>query len=480
MTAIAADRISGPGRAILAPAIRSPAVLMVQVFAVTVMVFPSDTVIKAVGAGGYVAALVAYLMFLSYIAVTLFGLHNPFDYRSPVRIALCGLWLASLAAYALMDRTLLSSSQQSSADRWLIQLIGVSGVILVASEFLRSLEDIHRVLRALVWGGAICGIVAALQFWLSRDITPYLRILPGFSLNQSVGAIAIGSRGGLNRVAGTATDPIELGVVAGMLLPLAAYLGIHDRGRSSVKRWLPVICITLAVPTAISRAGILSAVIGVGGLIVSLSSTRRLTAIAAIPVVGAGFFLTAHRLLGTLSTYFLVGTGDNSISHRVDNYPYVLQLVKQNPWFGQGGGTYIATATSNLGASHILDDQYLDSAIELGLVGLVAMALYLLWPALAAIAARSRSNDPQLRDLCAALGSAAVAAVVCSATFDAFGFPMFVMVEALLIGLIGAVWLLVDRENAASGGAEFFGRYDGTIRRQLIAGSEAARPSGGN
>src|SRR5271165_19058 len=109
--------------------LRSPAVPMLQAFAFAIMVFPSDTVVKAVGAGGYVAAVFAYLMFASYMAVLLFGLHNPLNYRSPVRIALGGLWLACLMSYALMDRTLLSSAQQSSADRYLIQLAGVSGVV---------------------------------------------------------------------------------------------------------------------------------------------------------------------------------------------------------------------------------------------------------------------------------------------------------------------------------------------------------------
>jgi hypothetical protein len=431
---------------------RSAAVPMLQIFAFSVMVFPSDTVIKAIGAGGYVAAIFAYLMFVSYIATVLFGVHNPLDYRSPVRIALCGLWIASLASYALMDRTLLSSAQQSSADRWLIQLAGVSGVILVASEFLRSLEDIHRVLRPLVWGGAFCGLVAALQFWLRRDITPYLRhILPGFRLNNAVGAIAIGSRSGLNRVVGTATDPIEMGVVAAMLLPLAVYLAMHDTERSPIKRWIPVFFITIAIPVAISRAAILGAVSALVVLIVSLPPARRLTAIAAIPLALGGIFLAAHRLLGVLKRYFLLGTSDNSISHRVDNYPYVAHLVSEAPQFGQGGGTYIAGSYSDLGASHILDNQYLDSAIELGLVGVVLMAFYLLWPTLTAFAARRRTSDQRLRDLCAALAGAGLAGVVCSATFDSFGFPMFVMVEALVVGLIGAAWLLANGAGGVVG-----------------------------
>jgi len=452
---------------------------MLQAFAFAIMVFPSDTVVKAVGAGGYVAAVFAYLMFASYMAVLLFGLHNPLNYRSPVRIALGGLWLACLMSYALMDRTLLSSAQQSSADRYLIQLAGVSGVVLVASEFVRSLDDIHKILRALTWGGAICGIIAAMQFWLALDVTPYLRrFLPGFSLNAAVGTIAIGSRAGLNRVAGTATDPIELGVVAGMLLPLAIYLAIHDKERSNAKRWLPVFCIAIAIPITISRAGILAAVIALIVLIVSLQPAHRLTAVAAIPVVLAGVFLSAHRLLGTLKKYFSLGTGDNSISHRVDNLPYAMHLVGQAPWFGQGGGTYIAGNVVNLSTGHILDDQYLDSAIELGLVGIVALVFYLLWPAVTAFAARRKTRDPGLRDLCSALAGAALAGVVCSAFFDSFSFPMFVMVEALVVGLIGATWLLLKSENASAGSNNFLGNYPETTNRHVIAGARNIGPGG--
>lgn len=423
------------------------AVRMLQVFAITIMVFPADTVFKAIGGDGYVAALVAYLMFAAYIAITLFGLHNPLDYRYPIRIALCLLWLVSLASYSLMDRMTLSSVQLLAADRWLIQLAGLSGVILIAAEFLHSLEDIHRVLRALVWGGAFCGIVAALQFSLRLDITPYLRILPGFSLNQAAGTIAIGSRGGLNRVAGTATDPIELGVVAGMLLPLAIYLAMHDKERSYLKRWFPVICIAVAVATAVSRSAVLAAGLALGLFFIALRPSQRLTAIAAIPVALAGVYVAVPKLITTLAQSFTAGTSDNSISHRVDNYPYAEHLVRQAVLFGQGGGTYVGGTYTNLSLSHILDNQYLDTAIELGLVGLAALIFYLSAPVFAALAARRRTNDPRLRDLCAALAGSALAGLVCSATFDSFSFPMFPNVQALVAGFVGAVWLIVKRTN---------------------------------
>lgn len=443
-------------------ALRSRAVPMLQVFAVTTMVFPSDVVIRAIGGDGYVAALVAYLLFLAWVAASLFGLHNPLDHRSPVRIALCALWMVSLASYALIDRAKLSIADQTGADRWLMQLVGVSGVILVAAECLNSVEDVRRVLRALTWGGAFCGIVAALQFWLTIDITLYLRRMPGFSLNLTNSVLLIGSRGGLNRVSGTAIDPIELGVTAGMLLPLAVYLAMHDTERQMWRRWLPVMCIAVAIPTSVSRSAFLAAGLGLGVLIVLLPPVRRLLGIGAIMLAMAGIFVSAHGLLGTLKSYFLAGTSDSSIAHRVNEYPYVEQLVREAPWFGQGGGTYIVTEI------HILDNQYLTTAIELGLAGLAALIFYLLWPALAALAARGRTKDPELRDLCAALAGSELAAALCSGTFDSLSFPMFVSVQALVVGLIGAVWLLVERETEAALGKHLF--------NQQINGAADTRP----
>lgn len=418
------------------------AVRLLQAFALALMIIPADTIIKAVGATGYAAALVADLLFLAWIAVTATGSHHPRGSRYPARVALCAMWVTSLLSYALMNRGMLTIEQQAAADRWLMSLAAVSGVILAAAEFLTSAEDIRRVLRALTWGGAFCGVVALLQFKLRLDITPDLR-LPGFSLNTAdVANVGIGSRSGLNRVPGTATDPIELGVVAGMLLPLAVYLAIHDLRRPAVNRWLPVLCIAIAIPASVSRSAILSATIALGVLIVSLPPARRLAGLAMLPVAAAAVFVTAHGLIGTLTTYFTAGTSDASVAHRVNNYALVEHLVSQAPWLGQGGGTYIVKD-----ATYILDNQYLTTAIELGFAGLAALAFFLLWPAIAALYIRNRTADQELRDLCAALAGAAFAATVCSATFDSFSFPMFVSVQALVAGLTGAVWLLVQRER---------------------------------
>jgi O-antigen ligase len=281
---------------------------------------------------------------------------------------------------------------------------------------------------------------------MSLDLAPYLRALPGFSLNFDNPAII--DRAALNRVAGTAIHPIELGVVAGMLLPLAIYLGISDTDRSARRRWAPVALIGLAVPISVSRSAVLALVLALVVLVVLMPAPQRLAALFVVPLGLVAVFMSAPGLIGTLASFFGAGSKDPSVATRLDDYPLVERLVQEAPWFGHGGGTYIVD-----NALDILDNQYLKTAIELGLVGVVALIAYFLVPVIAALVARGRSRDPELRLLCAALAGAGLAAGASSLLFDSLSFPMFSNVHALVIGLIGAAWRLAPSAEAAATGS---------------------------
>ena len=324
----------------------------------------------------------------------------------------------------------------ASADRLLMQLAVITGVALIAAEFLRSLHDVRRVLRVLCWAGAFCGVVAALQFWVSLDLAPYLRDLPGFSLNTN--DMGIGSRGGLNRVAGTSIYPIELGVVAGMLLPLAIYLAVYDTERSTRRRWAPVGLIALAIPASVSRSAVISVAAarrGAGGPDAGPSAAGGALCSAIQP--GRRLHDGPGGDSHATSTSSAAGTTDPSVAARVSDYPLVEQYVHHAPLFGRGGWTYFPD-----NAIDILDNQFLKTAIELGLVGVAALTAFFLVPTISALIARRQSSDPELRFLCAALAGAALAATACSFTFDSLSYPMFTGLYALVIGLIGAAWQL--------------------------------------
>jgi O-Antigen ligase len=419
----------------------SHAVPVLQAFALAMFVIPSDTVIKPIGAGGYPAALIGMAAFAAFLAATVLGLHDPLQHRHPIRAVLCLAWLSALVSYVVMDRGFLTVAQAASADRYLMQLAAMTGVALIAAECLSSMRDVRRVLRALTWGGAFCSVVAALQFWVGLDIAPYLRLLPGFSQNFDTPGIV--ARGALNRAAGTSSTAIELGVVAGMLLPLAIYLAMYDTERSVRSRWVPVALIGLAIPASVSRSTVISVGLALAVIVVLMPTPERLVALCAMPLALAGIFMAAHGLIGTLTQFFEAGRRDDSVMARVIDYPVVQRLTEEAPWLGHGGGTYLPD-----NPMYILDNQYLKTAIELGRVGVVALAALFLVPLIAALVARRRTSDPELRLLCAALAGAALAATVCSVTFDSLSFPSFYGLYALVIGMIGASWQLAAHGHA--------------------------------
>jgi hypothetical protein len=412
---------------------------MLQVFAIAVMVFPSDTVIKAVGAAGYPAALIGVFVFGVFFVSVLFGFHDLSNHWHPMRSVLCVIWVAVLVSYILMDRGSLTEIQTASADRILIRFAVVTGIALVAAEWLRSLGDVMRVVRVLCWGAAFCGFVAVVQYSMSFDIARYLRQIPGFVVNSDNPTII--ARGSLNRVAGTATTSIEMGVSAGMLMPLAVCLGIYERGKSPFKRWAPLVVIILGVATSVSRSAVVSVVVAFSALVLLMPPKLRLAALCGMPIALGGIFMSAHGLIGVLVSFFAGASNDPSVQYRTHDYPVAEQLWQAAPWFGHGPGTYIPADSLN-----IFDNQYLSSVVELGAVGVLALLVFLVGPAIVAITARRYSTTRDLRLLCGALAGSAFAATVCSFTFDSMSFPMFVNVHAIVIGLVGACWRLAAVE----------------------------------
>ncbi|MFP3467759.1 O-antigen ligase family protein, partial [Leifsonia sp. SIMBA_070] len=66
----------------------------------------------------------------------------------------------------------------------------------------------------------------------------------------------------------------------------------------------------------------------------------------------------------------------------MNNYPIVEAMVSDRPAFGMGPNTYIVT-----NAIRITDNQYLKTAVEMGLVGVLALLAYFLLAALASLLA---------------------------------------------------------------------------------------------
>jgi hypothetical protein len=118
----------------------------------------------------------------------------------------------------------------------------------------------------------------------------------------------------------------------------------------------------------------------------------------------------------------------------------VERRVQRQPLLGGGGGTFIPQDVFQ-----ILDNQYLKTAIELGLPGLVALVSYLVVPLGVAWRAWRRASDPVLASLSAAGVGATASALTSLFAFDAFSFPMFTGIHALVLGLCAACGVLAAR-----------------------------------
>jgi hypothetical protein len=420
------------------------ATLLVQVYVITLFVFPTDLVYRPIGAQAFVAGLVSLFLVLTWVTATLIAGHNPLEAHHPTRVALL-LWIiASLLSWgAAFKRGDLDPTQRLAADRSLFFLAGSTGVILVTAEGLSTMDAVWRVVRAVAVAGAFCGGVAALQYWTPLDVTSLIReYMPVFTINSDYTTMT--GRASLERVTGTTLHPIELGVVCGMLLPIVLAWAMHDHHWRRTWRWLCVALVAVGIPISVSRSALVSVGASMAIFVVLLPVRQRLVAMALAPLPIVAVFMVTPGYLRTLGQFIGMGATDPSVTARTQDYPLAESLVREQPWFGRGGGTYLPTNMLD-----IFDNQLLTSAVELGLVGLAAVVVLLVTGVITPLVARSRATDPGVRSLAGALAGSAAAAAVCTMTFDEFGFPTALGLYCLVLGLGGALYVITQRDREA-------------------------------
>lgn len=417
--------------------------LLLRIIAFAVFFFPSSMVLGGLGAAATVPLLLSAGLFLLWMVSFLLGMHDPIGFRHPGRLALAALILASCLSYAALVSGWTGGSTpvvRASADRWLILLAASAGIVLVTAERIRNITDALVLVRALLAGGVFCCLVAVVQFYFRINPMEWVQTaMPGFTYNG--GDTAFQPRGPLVRVSGSTFHSIELAVVAAMLLPLSIWRGLYDPVGRKWVHWCGTSLLVFAVASTVSRSGVLGLAVGMLTLLPFLPSAARRWLGIVFPVVLAALFLTVPGLVGTISASVTADNSDPSIGNRTDNYPRVVAMFEERPILGTGPGNYIPQ-----NAVFILDNQYLNTAVTLGVVGLVAVVLYLLLPGLAAIQAARVARSESLKCLAGAIAAAGLVAGVCSLGFDSLSFPVFALVYPLFVGLGGAVWILVKRE----------------------------------
>ncbi|GAB3604657.1 hypothetical protein GCM10027413_00660 [Conyzicola nivalis] len=429
-----ADRLSAPGG--------TPLILRITAF--SLFFFPSSMVIKDIGAAGTVPMILSCLLFAFWLASWIWRLHDPVRIRYPGRLAGAIFVLGIIASYIALYGGWTgeaSNTGLAAADRWLILAFASLGLILVAAESVRSMADMLQLLRWLLAGAFFCGLVGLVQFTLHINPMEWVQLaMPGFTYNG--GDTPFQARGNLLRVAGSTFHSIEFGVVSAMLLPLSIWRALYDPRGKVWFHWLQTGLLVFAVAATVSRSGTLAAVVAIAVLLPFLPKIARQRTLATLPFVIIALFIAVPGFVGTLTDALGADTSDPSIATRVNNYPRVARMIDARPLFGVGPGNYTAR-----GALEILDNQYLNSIVSMGIVGIICVFIYLVLPGVAALHSARHAVSPALRCLAGASAAGLFVAAVCSVTFDSLSFPTFALSYPLLVGLSGAIWILVKSEE---------------------------------
>lgn len=313
-------------------------------------------------------------------------------------------------------------------------------VFYLVATVLRTRRDIDAVVKTLVAGGAIVAVLAIVEsrtgFSIFDDLAKFVPVI------EPVVATEL-ARGVRLRAYGPAEHPIALSAALVLLVPLAIYLA-HRVGRVW---WLAVAAITLGALSSLSRTGVVMlAVTGVGFLILKPVATRRVWPLA-IPLLVAVHFVMPGALGTFKQTFFPEGgviadqqkmAGSCSSAGRVADLGPSLDEAAKNPAFGVGYGTRITTFENGVRPNAcILDNQWLGTLLETGLLGVVAW-VWLFARVIRRSGKAAKEDDSPESWLLAAVTISAMAFAVGMFLFDAFGFVQAIFLLWVVLGLAAA------------------------------------------
>jgi hypothetical protein len=417
------------------------AVTLLTIYIFFLMAIPSRLVFAPLGGAGAPSTILGAIYFAWYIFNWIHPSSQMATGPQPMRRMGVVFVCVIVASYVGANLHALSAVAQNGADRGLIIGFGWLGVLLLAADGISSLERLKVLLRRLVLGASLMAVLGISQFFTGLNAAKYI-VIPGLTDQQPYTDIS--TRGDLFRPSSTAIHPIEFGYVLAVLLPFAIHQARYAPRGKRGRRWLQVALMATALPMTVSRSAILGLLVC---LIVILPTwTKNERRMAYLSIVGGLFVLRAviHGLVGTLRDLFLsIGTDSSTLS-RTSAFGHAAPLLEAHPWLGQGFGTFLPNVL------FYTDDQYLNSIIEIGLLG--AISLVALFVTGWILARRTRRNvySPEDKHLAQCLAAAMAIALVTYATFDALYFPMAASLTFLLLGCVGAAWRL-SRQAASPG-----------------------------
>ena len=410
---------------------------LLSIYLALLILIPSNLAIAALGAAGSPSNIFGVVLLARWLVARAQGA-TPRGWTL-LRGALAFFALAVVASYLAANLRPLSGLEVNGADRGLIRLMSWSGVLLVAMDGLPTRRAFRRVTQVAAGGGVVIGLLGLLQATAGINLVDYMHI-PGLHPLSLDKLAAPEIRNGLPRIYATTSHPIEYATVLVLLIAITAPLALKEHSDRRSRWWfLGLITMGITFPLAVARSGFLAAAMLAIVVIPRLPRRARRRVLLALPAGLVVVHSSFPGLLGTIRDLFLF-TASGEEHARTDDYPVVAEYFRERPLFGWGSGTYLSTIY------RVLDNEYLLTLVEAGLVGLIAYIVLHVAAIRTAQRARKMATTVDDRLVCQCLVGAPAAALVSSVTFDSFSFPMFAGLVFFSLGLSGAFSRLLIAE----------------------------------
>lgn len=416
-------------------------VAFLTIYLVLLVGIPQALQFAPLGGVGEPSTVLAAIYFIMYLLAWFHPSAALDRGRQPIRFVGV-LWLCAIVAtYVAANQHTLPTLELNGADRGLIVASGWLGVLLLAADGIGTMDRLRTLIRRMVLAGTAMAALGMTQFFTGLNAAKYI-VIPGLSSQQPYSDLL--GRGSFKRPSATAAHPLEFAAVLAICLPLAIHQARYAPPELRRRRWLQVALIGFTLPMTVSRTAIVGLVIG--GIVVVCSWPKRDRRLAYLVSLCSLLVMEAviPGLLGTLRGLFLGISNDSSAKERTAAFTLAGPLISHHLWLGKGFGTLLPQVY------FFTDDQYLNSLVEIGVIGLIALLTLFVTGWSVARSVRRMTSDEETRHLAQCLAASVAVAAVTYATFDALGFEIAAGFTFLLLGVIGALWRLV-RDSRAQG-----------------------------
>jgi hypothetical protein len=380
-------------------------------------------------------ALVVLLWLLSLLAQPEMALRRS-GLEGPVLLYACSILASDLANPGRM------ATYQSLVIRAVSLALSIVVVFYFVTSVVRTYSQVVALIKLLVAGTSVLSVLALIESRTGWSPFEHLdRLIPVLQQTQVFTAEA---RGAI-RAVGSAEHPIALGALFAIVAPLALFLGI----RYGRWWWASVVILMAGIFATVSRTAFVMLVVACLVVLVLRFNESWRFAPLLLPMVVMVHFAVPGAL-GAMKYAFNPPGGvvsqqsqDQIVtgSGRLADVGPSFGLFKAKPVLGYGFGTLKVDGPD--ANARILDNQWLSSLLNVGLVGVFALA-WLFARFIRCVgrgALRKRGEDGWLF---VALVAAVAAFGVGMFTFDAFAFTQVTFVFFVLVAMGAALTMAPD------------------------------------